>query len=151
MRRFSGCYVSFSRQKKKKNEGIKTSKKKYSFLFTHTHDVRHSHIAGIYWFNSCGEGFFGHIFFVNYIVQKIYHLFFFLFRLEDRIEKETSNMAVSDIYHRIPKRYVLSILGFLGFFNALILRSNLSIAIVAMVKPTIEQLPNNITKIEPVM
>ena len=50
----------------------------------------------------------------------------------------------------IPKRYVLSLLAFFGFFNAYILRSNLSIAIIAMVKPTLHITTNNITLIKPV-
>lgn len=36
---------------------------------------------------------------------------------------------------KLPKRYILALLGFLGFVNAFILRSNLSIAIVSMVAP----------------
>lgn len=50
----------------------------------------------------------------------------------------------------IPKRYILSLLAFFGFFNAYMLRSNLSIAIIAMVKPTIHITTNNITLIKPV-
>ena len=50
----------------------------------------------------------------------------------------------------IPKRYILSLLAFFGFFNAYILRSNLSIAIITMVKPTIYISSNNISVIHPV-
>ncbi|CAF0886174.1 unnamed protein product [Rotaria sordida] len=56
-------------------------------------------------------------------------------------------MTLWNFHHQIPKRYVLSLLAFFGFFNAYILRSNLSIAIVSMVNPTIEKLPNNTDKI----
>ncbi|CAF2058751.1 unnamed protein product [Rotaria magnacalcarata] len=54
-------------------------------------------------------------------------------------------MTLSNIYQRIPKRYVLSLLGFFGLFNAFVLRSNISIAIVAMVTPTIDNSSDNMT------
>jgi hypothetical protein len=60
-------------------------------------------------------------------------------------------MTLWNIPQTIPKRYVLSILAFFGFLNAYILRSNLSIAIIAMVKaPIIPLLSNNMTIIQPV-
>ncbi|KAG1655419.1 Vesicular glutamate transporter 3 [Nymphon striatum] len=43
---------------------------------------------------------------------------------------------------RIPKRYILAIMSFLGFFNVYALRVNLSIAIVAMVSNTTTVLDN---------
>ncbi|CAM4955054.1 unnamed protein product [Rotaria socialis] len=58
-------------------------------------------------------------------------------------------MTLSNIQQRIPKRYVLSFLGFIGLFNAFILRANLSIAIVGMVTPMYETTPNNISRIIP--
>ncbi|CAF1558772.1 unnamed protein product [Rotaria sp. Silwood1] len=58
-------------------------------------------------------------------------------------------MTLWNLHHKIPKRYVLSLLAFFGFFNGFILRSNLSIAIVSMVNPTTEKLPNNTIKIIP--
>ncbi|CAF3335679.1 unnamed protein product [Rotaria socialis] len=54
-------------------------------------------------------------------------------------------MALSNIYQQIPKRYVLSLLGFFGLFNAFVLRSNLSIAIVAMITPSIDNSSDNMT------
>jgi hypothetical protein len=50
----------------------------------------------------------------------------------------------------IPKRYVLSLIAFFGFFNAYILRSNLSIAIITMAKPTIHISSKNISITQPV-
>ncbi|CAF1626087.1 unnamed protein product [Rotaria magnacalcarata] len=58
-------------------------------------------------------------------------------------------MILSTIYYQIPKRYILSILGFFGMLTASILRSNLSIAIVAMTTPTLEKSSINTTKILP--
>ncbi|CAF0787270.1 unnamed protein product [Didymodactylos carnosus] len=37
--------------------------------------------------------------------------------------------------YMIPKRYILTILAFFGFFNAYLIRANLSIAIVKMIEP----------------
>jgi hypothetical protein len=59
-------------------------------------------------------------------------------------------MTLWNIHQTIPKRYLLSLLAFFGFFNAYILRSNLSIAIITMVKPTIHISPTNITVTQPV-
>ncbi|CAF4317729.1 unnamed protein product [Rotaria socialis] len=56
-------------------------------------------------------------------------------------------MSLLTIYHQIPKRYILSILGFFGMLTASILRSNLSIAIVAMTTPTLEKSSINTTTI----
>ncbi|CAF3309274.1 unnamed protein product [Rotaria socialis] len=58
-------------------------------------------------------------------------------------------MTLSNIYNQMPKRYLLSLLGFFGLFNAFILRSNLSIAIVAMITPTIVKTSANTTTIIP--
>ncbi|CAF5054166.1 unnamed protein product, partial [Rotaria magnacalcarata] len=58
-------------------------------------------------------------------------------------------MTLSNIYNQMPKRYLLSLLGFFGLFNAFLLRSNLSIAIVAMITPTIEKTSANTTTIIP--
>ena len=41
-----------------------------------------------------------------------------------------------DLFPVMPARYVLAIMGFLGFFNVYTLRVNLSMAIVAMVNET---------------
>ncbi|CAF4972236.1 unnamed protein product, partial [Rotaria magnacalcarata] len=60
-------------------------------------------------------------------------------------------MALVNIYQRIPKRYALSLLAFFGMFNASMLRSNLSIALVEIVTPTVEITSNNTTRIIPVM
>jgi len=46
-----------------------------------------------------------------------------------------------------PKRYLLSLLAFFGFFNAFVLRSNLSIAIVPMIKSNVHLLSTNTTVI----
>ena len=43
----------------------------------------------------------------------------------------------------IPKRYILSLLAFFGFFNAYVLRSNLSIAIIAMVRSRFDSTKNS--------
>ncbi len=59
-------------------------------------------------------------------------------------------MTPWNFHQTMPKRYILSLLAFMGFFNAYILRSNLSIAIIAMVKATIHITSNNITITEPV-
>ncbi|CAF1098214.1 unnamed protein product [Adineta ricciae] len=58
-------------------------------------------------------------------------------------------MTTWDMHKNIPKRYILGFLAFLGFFNAFMLRSNLSIAIVSMVTPTFHITPSNITIIQP--
>ncbi|CAF2744252.1 unnamed protein product [Rotaria sp. Silwood2] len=58
-------------------------------------------------------------------------------------------MTLWNLHHQVPKRYVLSLLAFFGLFNAFILRANLSIAIVPMVNPTTEVLPNSTIKIIP--
>ncbi|CAF1172595.1 unnamed protein product [Adineta steineri] len=52
-------------------------------------------------------------------------------------------MTLSNIHQKIPKRYILGLLAFFGFFNAYMLRSNLSIAIISMVKPTRHITSNN--------
>jgi hypothetical protein len=59
-------------------------------------------------------------------------------------------MSLWNFHQTIPKRYLLSLLAFFGFFNAYILRSNLSIAIIPMVKPTIHISSNNISITQPV-
>lgn len=59
-------------------------------------------------------------------------------------------MARWNFPRTIPKRYILSFLAFFGFFNAYILRSNLSIAIITMVKPTLHITSTNITVTKPV-
>lgn len=43
----------------------------------------------------------------------------------------------------IPKRYILSLLAFFGFFNAYVLRSNLSIAIITMVRSRFDSTKNS--------
>ncbi|CAF2144537.1 unnamed protein product [Rotaria magnacalcarata] len=58
-------------------------------------------------------------------------------------------MALSNIYNQIPKRYLLSLLGFFGLLNAYVLRSNLPITIVAMTTPTLEKSSINTTTILP--
>ncbi len=60
-------------------------------------------------------------------------------------------MSLWNFHQTIPKRYLLSLLAFFGFFNAYILRSNLSIAIIPMVKTTIHISPNNVSIIQPVI
>ncbi|UJR08726.1 hypothetical protein I4U23_012983 [Adineta vaga] len=59
-------------------------------------------------------------------------------------------MSTFEMHKKIPKRYVLGLLAFFGFFNAFMLRSNLSIAIISMVKPTIHISSHNISIIQPV-
>jgi ACS family sodium-dependent inorganic phosphate cotransporter len=59
-------------------------------------------------------------------------------------------MTLWNFHQTIPKRYLLSLLAFFGFFNAYILRSNLSIAIITMVKPTIHISLKNITITQPI-
>ena len=59
-------------------------------------------------------------------------------------------MTPWNIHQTIPKRYILSLLAFFGFFNAYILRSNLSIAIITMVKPMIHISSKNVSVIHPV-
>ena len=44
-------------------------------------------------------------------------------------------MTLWDLYQKIPKRYILCVLAFLGVANENLLRANLSIAIVTMVEP----------------
>lgn len=43
-------------------------------------------------------------------------------------------MTLWNMHQKIPKRYILSLLAFFGCCNSYILRANLSIAIVSMVK-----------------
>jgi hypothetical protein len=61
-----------------------------------------------------------------------------------------TNMALHSMHQNIPKRYLLSLLAFFGFLNAFILRSNLSIAIVSMVKSKAHIPSNNISITESV-
>ncbi|CAF2051147.1 unnamed protein product [Rotaria magnacalcarata] len=58
-------------------------------------------------------------------------------------------MALANIYQRIPKRYIFSVLAFFGMFNASMLRSNLSIAVVEIITPRVEITSNNTTRIIP--
>jgi hypothetical protein len=57
-------------------------------------------------------------------------------------------MTLWNILQTIPKRYVLSFAAFFGLFNAYILRSNLSIAIIPMVTPPVHPSSDNITIIQ---
>jgi hypothetical protein len=60
-------------------------------------------------------------------------------------------MTWRNFHQTIPKRHVLALLAFFGAFNAFTLRSNLSIAIIPMVKPTLHKSSNNnISIIQPV-
>jgi len=129
VRRFSECSILLLTKKKKKK--TEERGKKYNSVIN----------ACLKWDS------------VIVVVAQRRTLFFFLKykrRLIYFFFKNQSKMSLWNLQQTIPKRYLLSLLAFFGFFNAYILRSNLSIAIIPMVKPTIHISSYNISITQPV-
>lgn len=125
MRRFSECSIFLSAKKKRRRRRRKNEEKIYNSVINAC--TKDDSVILLVVLSS--NVFFS---FSIYVRLKLVLVFFYL-----KNKSKKKRMSLWNFYQTIPKRYLLSLLAFFGFFNAYILRSNLSIAIIPMVKSTL--------------